>query len=138
MEENINKRLNLKKKKELIKFGISFSIGMCVLSLVARLNKFHILIQIVPLILACFHISAAIIYYKALIPTHFILSKFGRFLGVVFTATIMTIFFYIFFTPFSIVARLFKKDHIKRELFSSGWKEVPETKNDPERIKKLF
>jgi len=138
MEENINKRLDLKKKKELIKFGISFSIGMVILSIVARLNKFHILIQIVPLILACFHISATIIYYKALIPTHFILSKIGRFLGAVFTATIMTIFFYIFFTPFSIVARLFKKDHIKKELFSSGWKEVPETKNDPERIKKLF
>ncbi|MBP7553775.1 MAG: hypothetical protein KA885_10150 [Spirochaetes bacterium] len=138
MEKNINKRLDLKRKKELIKFGISFSIRMIILSLVARLNKFHISIQIIPMILACLHITATIIYYKALIPTHFILSKIGSFLGMVFTATIMTIFFYLFFTPFSIVARLFKKDHIKKELLSPGWREVPDIKNDPERIKKLF
>jgi len=138
MEENLNKRLDLKRKKELIKFGISFSIGMIILSLVARLNKFNIIVQITPLILACFHISAAIVYYKALIPTHFILSKIGRFLGIAFTATVMTIFFYVLFTPFSIVARLFKKDHIKKELFSPGWKEDADIKNNPERITKLF
>ena len=116
MEEFVKKRLIAKKKKELIKFGISFGFGMLILFIVSYLKKFHISIQITSLILCCFHIISVIIYYKLVIPTHFIISNFGKFLSYILTAVFLGSFYDLIFTPYSFFLRLSGKDHIKNEL----------------------
>lgn len=130
MEENINKRLRT--------FGLSFAIGMLILFTIGYFKNFNKIFLIIILILSSYHFIFAIIFPKLLIVTFYPLTFIGKIIGNTLNIIIFTIVFFIFFTPISIILRIFGKDQIKNTSKNIMWQEIKEEENNPERVKRLY
>ncbi len=130
MEKEFNKRLR--------EFGFSFSIGMALLLIIGYFREFNKIFLIIVTCLLFYHLIFAIIFPKVLIPTYYLISFITKIIGNTLNFIVFTIIFYIFFTPISLILKLFKKDQIKKISKIPQWYDVSDKENDPKRVEKLY
>ena len=152
MEKENNSGLN---KKSLRTFCFSFSIGMLLIAVFSILSQIlkpaNTQINFIPAIITaslfCYHqIAARIIpenptlrklHFSTLaILLFYVTNTIWKIVTFVIGTIVFGIIFYLIFTPTSILLKLNKKDHIKKNI--TGWNNVPEKINLPEQCKRLF
>jgi hypothetical protein len=133
MEKTNNQRL----KKELRKFGISFSLGMLILFFIG-FKHFNIYVKVFILATGVFHIIFAFVNPLVLKPSFYIISKAGFFLGDIITKLFLTLFFYLIFSPIAFILRMAGRDEIARNSKCPQWKDIDPAENDPKRVEKLY
>lgn len=124
--------------KGLKRFGFYFAIGMLILLFISFYRNFNIYLKITISILFLYHILFAFIKPSFLKPTFFLTSKIGFFIGEFITKAVLTIFFYLIFTPISLILRLSGRDEIKKNSIKSCWQDIKDEENNPERVKKMY
>lgn len=134
MEKSTNKGLEF---RELKRFGISISAGMIVLFFIGR-RYFPLWLKVAILFLASYHFLFALFCPALLKISFFIFSKVFYFFADFFTKFVLIIFFYFVFTPVAFILRLLGMDEIGKTYKNPGWKDIPDDRNDPSRIEKLY
>ena len=138
MEEILEHRLIAQKAKALATFGWSFSAGMAILTAIGFWKQFPPLILAITSFLCLFHILAFLAFRKALLPTFTVVTFLGHILGTIISWSIFTVVYYLIFTPIAVLLRLCGKNLIGKLSLKPAWVIIPENRNDPERLRKLF
>jgi hypothetical protein len=124
--------------KKIKQFGFSFALGMAVLFLISFWRGYPFQLKTVICLLSIYHLAFVLIGYKFLLPTYWIISFVLKQVAGLMTVLIFGAFFYLIFTPISLILRLFQKDIIKNISREPRWIPIPEKMNDPKRVERLF
>ena len=89
-------------------------------------------------ILALFHLICALLKPEVCRPFRFAVTGIARVFGTGITVAALTIFYYLFMTPFSVLIRWSGKDGIGLKSARPGWISIPDNENDPRRIERLY
>jgi hypothetical protein len=138
MEKELNQRLEEQEKKQIRRFGFNFAMGMTVLFLVSLWRNFALPFKIGVAGLGLAHLCFAFLNYRWLYPTYKLVLSISILFGNILTTIIFTVVFYLLFTPIAFVLRLCKKDVIGNNSREPRWLPIPETANNPERVKRLY
>ena len=85
---------------------------------------------------AGFHLLAALCF-KPLIPwSRRVFGWVFSVLGRTIATALLTLFYYLVLTPFSLIWKLAGKDDLRR--VPPNWHRIPDQENDPERLKRMF
>jgi Saxitoxin biosynthesis operon protein SxtJ len=107
--ENIN--LN---KKELVKFGVTMGVALSVIAIFILIRHKHNGLAVAIIALTFFAISGVAPFL--LKPVYRIWMLFSTMLGWVNTRFILTVIFYLLFTPIGLIIRLFGIDLLDRKI----------------------
>ena len=138
MEKKPGQGLNDRITVLIRRFGFSFAGGMAILTAVGIWKHFPIPLVVGIVLLCSYHLVFALVAPRFLYPTYCFMRGLGRILGNIITAIVFTVFFYLLFTPIALLVRFFKKDVIAYHLNKPVWIPVPENKNDPSRVERMF
>ena len=128
MEEKINKRL--KQKRELIRFGYSFGIGMAILTGVF-VWKGHFVAAGVSGFLSFYHMVLSFFAFWMLYPTFRIVTSVAGFVGWLVTTILFGTLYYIFITPIAFLVRMGGKDHLSSKFVTkTSWVDRTEDRED--------
>lgn len=136
MEKNPRERLNL--KKEVRTFGLSFGLGMGILTGLGLWHQWPQGVWMTTAGLSVFHLVLAPFVTKPLLPTFYTVTTLGKGIGHLIFTLVFTLVYYLLYTPISWILRLAGKDHIARDFAVPHWKDYPKEANDPKRIEKLY
>ena len=138
MEKNIDQRLTIQKRTEFKRFGISFGIGMAIFALLSLWRGLSLWLVFGAVLFSVFHFGCAFFRVEMLRPMYIVVTSFGRILGRIITTGCCTLVFYLIFSPFALLLRLFHKDIIADNSRYPAWFAVREKDNDPQRITRLY
>jgi len=113
-------------KKELKKFGITMAIGILLVFGIVLPIIFNIGITSVPFAIAAFIFAWSFIHTSSLIVIYKPWMWIGHILGFINTRIILSLVFFIVFTPMAIIRRLFFNDSMQRKIdpnIKSYWQE---------------
>lgn len=134
MEKKINKRL--KQKRELIRFGYSFGIGMAILTGVL-VWRGHYAAACVSGFLSFYHIVLSFFAFWALYPTFRIVTSVAGFVGWLVTTLLFGALYYVFITPIAFFVRMGGKDNLSSKFVTkTSW--IDRTENRPDSITKQY
>ncbi|RPJ40592.1 MAG: hypothetical protein EHM19_13445 [Candidatus Latescibacterota bacterium] len=91
--------------------------------------------------LAGYALLSALLFPPAIRPVRWVLLKVGHALGWFNTRLILTLIFYLVFTPIGLVLRLLGKDLLNRRIDPNAptyWIEKPKEPSDPARYEKQY
>lgn len=131
-------QLNLD-KKSLKKFGITMGIAFLLISFVILIRARHNVVSALTVSLT-FFISASL-FPSVLKPIYILWMKLAFVLGWINTRLILTIIFYLLFTPAGLIMRLFRVDLLDRKIDKnkdSYWKKRGKKMFNPLDYERLF
>lgn len=129
-------------KKKLLVFGYGLG-GIALLLAVGSVIKHHSLhlVGAVYLICSLVFIATTSFSWQALKPAYHLWMKVAQAIGAVVTTVILTVVFFLIFTPMAIVLRSMKKDHLQRwweKEANSYWQKKPPLAFSKERYHQQF
>ncbi len=124
--------------KRLKKFALTFSLGMFILFTIGIIKHFSPIFLVIIALLILYHIIFYFVNPAFLKWSFFIIDGIIRMVGIIITNTLLTIFYYLIFTPIAILLRILKKDEIKKISTIPNWIEISPEENDPKKIEKLY
>lgn len=116
------------------KFALYFGIGMALLTGFMLLKKGPLWITLTAVLLGFYHLTLGLAFNKASAPFRMI----TQFIGNTVTVIFFSVFYYLLFTPISLLLRLAGKDVIADNSKKPAWIRFDDKENDPSRMDKLY
>ncbi len=139
MIEEIKQIATNHNKKEFRKFGITIGVFLILVGLVLFLRRsdYAMTVGIIGIAFCAFGLILPVL----LRPFYIIWMSFASVLGFIMTRVILSLVFYLIFTPVGLVLRLLRKDLLNRKIEpdkQSYWELRPDKEYDPKSSEKQY
>ncbi|URA10028.1 hypothetical protein [Thermospira aquatica] len=133
MEKHPHSRLTVSEYRH---FGLSFGLGMLILTLIGWWKGFPPTVMWVTAGLWLYHWIGGILWPKGLWITQWIASRLWDVLSHLISTIVLGTLFYLILTPLFILLRLFGQDHVHKN--TGEWQDFSPKENDLKRMQRWF
>ncbi len=127
--------------KDLRKFGLMMAVVICLFSLIAVWKQHWITVYVLWSIAGIVFLLPAIVYPQFLSPIHKYWMKFAMVLGWINSRIILSLVYYLLFTPISLIQKVIKRDALERRFHEdsdSYWDDRSKETYNPKHFERQF